>query len=94
MAQVLEEYPHVVLSILRGCRTARERGRDGVEYYVTSEPGKPEASHKLRRVDFERCVRVAKKVGATRIFRSEPESDVVDRVRAHLRVEFADRTDP
>lgn len=94
LSRVLEEYPHVVLAILRGSRTVRERGCDGVEYFVMSEPGRPEAAHRVRRVDFERCVKVAKRIGTTQIFRSEPRADTFDRIRAHLRVEFADRTDP
>lgn len=94
MSQVLAEYPDVVLAILRGSRTMRERDPDGHEFFVLSEPGKPEASHKLRRQDFERCVSVAKKLGSVQIFRSEPRSDTYSRIRAYLQVEFADRTDP
>lgn len=93
LPRVLDEYPHVVLAILRGSRVTRERGRDGVEYFVMEEPGKPESKHRLRRTDFERCVRVAKKLGTAQVFRSEPRADTFDRIRAHLRVEFADRTD-
>ena len=92
MSQVLDEYPHVVLSIIRGSRIAAEDSGDQ-RVYTLYVPGKPEASHRLRQQDFERCVSVAKKFGRTRIFRSEPDSDVLDRIRAHLRVEFADRTD-
>lgn len=94
MCRVLDEFPYIVLSILRGARVMRERGRDGIEYFVLQEPARPESRHFLRRVDFERCVKVAKKLGASRIFRSEPTEDTVGRIRAHLRVEFADRTDP
>lgn len=93
MSQVLDEYPHVVLAILRGSRVASEGAGDS-KVYVLYEPGKPEASHRLRQQDFERCVAVAKRLGSTRIFRSEPKADTFDRIRAHLRVEFADRTDP
>lgn len=93
LAQVLEEYPHVVLSILRGSRVASE-GAGEQRVYTLYEPGKPEASHRLRQQDFERCVAVAKRLGSVQIFRSEPRADTFDRIRAHLKVEFADRTDP
>jgi hypothetical protein len=94
LSQVLAEYPDVVLAILRGSRTTRERDPDGHEFFVLSDPGKLESRHKLRRQDFERCVSVAKKLGSVQIFRSEPRTDTYGRIRAHLRVEFADRTDP
>lgn len=92
LAQVLDEYPDVVLAILRGSRVASE-GVGDQKVYTLYEPGKPEASHQLRQQDFERCVAVAKRLGSTQIFRSEPRADTYDRIRAHLRVEFADRTD-
>lgn len=92
LSQVLDEYPHVVLAILRGSRVAAE-GSGESKVYILYEAGKPEATHRLRHQDFERCVAVAKKLGAAQIFRSEPRADTFDRIRAHLRVEFADRTD-
>lgn len=94
LSQVLAEYPDIVLAILRGSRTTRERDPDGHEFFVLYEPGKPEARHKLRRQDFERCVSVAKKLGSVQLFRSEPRSDTYAKIRAYLKVEFADRTDP
>lgn len=94
MTQVLAEYPDVVLMILRGSRTMRERDPDGREFFILSDPGKLESQHKLRRQDFERCVSVAKKLGTTQIFRSEPRADTYGRIRAYLKVEFSDRTDP
>jgi hypothetical protein len=93
LEQVLDEYPHVVLSILRGARTVSESDPDGHRVYVLYETGKSEASHRLRHEDFQRCVNVAKRLGSVQIFRSEPRADTFDRIRAHLRVEFADRTD-
>lgn len=94
LSQVLAEYPDVVLAILRGSRTMREHDPDGREHFILYEPGKPEARHKLRRQDFERCVSVAKKLGSVQIFRSEPRQDTYAKIRAYLQVEFADRTDP
>lgn len=88
---VLSAYPDVVLCIIRGARATREVGPDGQEYFLLREPGKPELAREMRREDFVRCVTVAKKLGTVPLFRSSPPSETYDRIRAYLRVEFADR---
>jgi len=90
--QAVEEYPPIV--VLLACTSACvsfQTSADGIKHVILYKLTNPNIKYKLRVDDYSRCVDVARRMGQFPIFPTEPTADIIGRIQALLRVEFADR---
>lgn len=92
MQQALDEYPSVIqmLSLARA-HVSFPSTADGVGYVIIYDITNSTHTYELRVDDYDKCMNIVRRLGSFPIFPSEPHSDIVDRIRALIRVEFADR---
>lgn len=91
LEQALERYPLFVLLLKRGRLTLSFAKPAELPPVVRATVVRSPQRWLMLGTDFEKCKAVADRVDV-RLFRTESDDSVLDRIRAHIRVEFSPKS--